>query len=197
MHYQNLCCCVAFCWLKHAFHCHFPQLPQFFNPKLVLSQLRYSGMLETVRIRRAGYPVRRTYEDFLFRYILDWSTVISRSVIRPKITLGLYSHWMDITVYYSKASSPVRALSTEVNVLSFRTYGKCLPSEDFLDLNGNMIWWGRLISEELLRVSRRMSDFQVSVITYQAIAHFRVVFSLAIKARPGAQSFIFKWFNVR
>lgn len=44
------------------------QLPQFFNPKLVLNQLRYSGMLETVRIRRAGYPVRRTYEDFLFRY---------------------------------------------------------------------------------------------------------------------------------
>ncbi|PFX28678.1 Unconventional myosin-X [Stylophora pistillata] len=44
------------------------KLPQFFNPKLVLNQLRYSGMLETVRIRRAGYPVRRTYEDFLFRY---------------------------------------------------------------------------------------------------------------------------------
>ena len=45
------------------------QLPQSFNPKLVLSQLRYSGMLETVKIRRAGFPVRRTYEDFLFRYI--------------------------------------------------------------------------------------------------------------------------------
>ena len=35
-----------------------------------------------------------------------------------------------------------------------------------------------------------MTDFQVSVITYQAIAHFRVAFSLAIKARPGAQPFI-------
>ncbi|XP_073237058.1 unconventional myosin-X-like isoform X2 [Porites lutea] len=44
------------------------KLPQSFNPKVVLSQLRYSGMLETVRIRRAGFPVRRTYEDFLFRY---------------------------------------------------------------------------------------------------------------------------------
>ena len=48
----------------------FFQLPQSFNPKVVLSQLRYSGMLETVRIRRAGFPVRRTYEDFLFRYFL-------------------------------------------------------------------------------------------------------------------------------
>lgn len=26
------------------------------------------GMLETVRIRRAGYPVRRIFGDFLFRY---------------------------------------------------------------------------------------------------------------------------------
>jgi hypothetical protein len=25
------------------------------------------GMLETVRIRRAGYPVRRLFDDFLFR----------------------------------------------------------------------------------------------------------------------------------
>ena len=25
------------------------------------------GMLETVRIRRAGYPVRRPFDDFLFR----------------------------------------------------------------------------------------------------------------------------------
>ena len=34
-----------------------------------------------------------------------------------------------------------------------------------------------------------MSDFQVSVITYQAIAHFGVAFCLAIKARPDAQPF--------
>ena len=34
----------------------------------MLNQLKYSGMMETVRIRRAGYPVRRTFEDFLHRY---------------------------------------------------------------------------------------------------------------------------------
>ena len=26
------------------------------------------GMMETVRIRRSGYPVRREFKDFLFRY---------------------------------------------------------------------------------------------------------------------------------
>ena len=25
-------------------------------------------MMETVRIRRAGFPVRRTFEDFIYRY---------------------------------------------------------------------------------------------------------------------------------
>nr|XP_033965593.1 unconventional myosin-X isoform X1 [Pseudochaenichthys georgianus] len=39
-----------------------------FDPDVVLNQLRYSGMLETVKIRRAGFPVRRTFKDFDSRY---------------------------------------------------------------------------------------------------------------------------------
>uniref|UniRef100_A0A3Q3W028 Myosin X, like 1 n=1 Tax=Mola mola TaxID=94237 RepID=A0A3Q3W028_MOLML len=39
-----------------------------FDPDVVLNQLRYSGMLETVKIRRAGFPIRRTFKDFLSRY---------------------------------------------------------------------------------------------------------------------------------
>ncbi|KAL7865165.1 hypothetical protein SRHO_G00104120 [Serrasalmus rhombeus] len=39
-----------------------------FDPEVVLNQLRYSGMLETVKIRRAGFPVRRNFTDFLNRY---------------------------------------------------------------------------------------------------------------------------------
>ncbi|KAL0985675.1 hypothetical protein UPYG_G00160330 [Umbra pygmaea] len=39
-----------------------------FDPEVVLNQLRYSGMLETVKIRRAGFPVRRMFNDFYIRY---------------------------------------------------------------------------------------------------------------------------------
>jgi len=39
-----------------------------FNVDTVMNQLRYSGMMETVKIRRAGYPVRRAFDDFLFRF---------------------------------------------------------------------------------------------------------------------------------
>uniref|UniRef100_A0AAR2IY67 Myosin X n=1 Tax=Pygocentrus nattereri TaxID=42514 RepID=A0AAR2IY67_PYGNA len=44
------------------------KMPDRFDHSLVLNQLRYSGMLETVRIRRAGFPVRRTFQDFCSRY---------------------------------------------------------------------------------------------------------------------------------
>ncbi|XP_053256571.1 unconventional myosin-X-like isoform X2 [Podarcis raffonei] len=42
--------------------------PNLFNPEVVLKQLRYSGMLETVKVRRAGFPVRWIFQDFLLRY---------------------------------------------------------------------------------------------------------------------------------
>ncbi|XP_064819197.1 unconventional myosin-XV-like, partial [Oncorhynchus masou masou] len=42
--------------------------PGVFETELVGSQLRYSGILETIRIRREGYPVRLAFNVFLFRY---------------------------------------------------------------------------------------------------------------------------------
>jgi myosin-7 len=39
-----------------------------FDRQLVVRQLRYSGMMETIRIRRAGYPIRHSCPDFVDRY---------------------------------------------------------------------------------------------------------------------------------
>ncbi len=38
------------------------QLPLRFNDVLVLRQLRYTGMLETVRIRQSGYSIKYTFQ---------------------------------------------------------------------------------------------------------------------------------------
>ncbi|XP_064639535.1 myosin-VIIa-like isoform X2 [Lineus longissimus] len=42
--------------------------PQLFDRELCCKQLRYSGMMETIRIRRAGYPIRHYFTDFVDRY---------------------------------------------------------------------------------------------------------------------------------
>lgn len=55
-------------------------------------QLRYTGMLETVRIRRAGYNVRLTYEEFiqLYRILLPKGLLSSqKDVIDFLLTMNL------------------------------------------------------------------------------------------------------------
>ncbi|KAF7490609.1 Myosin-VIIa [Sarcoptes scabiei] len=42
--------------------------PMMFDRILCCKQLRYSGMMETIRIRRAGYPIRHTFAEFVERY---------------------------------------------------------------------------------------------------------------------------------
>ncbi|XP_061840189.1 unconventional myosin-XV [Nerophis lumbriciformis] len=39
-----------------------------FDTELVSTQLRYSGIMETIQIRKEGYPVRLTFDGFLSRY---------------------------------------------------------------------------------------------------------------------------------
>uniref|UniRef100_A0A8C6WAU8 Unconventional myosin-VIIb n=1 Tax=Nannospalax galili TaxID=1026970 RepID=A0A8C6WAU8_NANGA len=42
--------------------------PLLFNRELCIQQLRYSGMMETVHIRKSGFPIRYTFEEFSKRF---------------------------------------------------------------------------------------------------------------------------------
>uniref|UniRef100_A0A8C3SBV2 Myosin VIIB n=1 Tax=Chelydra serpentina TaxID=8475 RepID=A0A8C3SBV2_CHESE len=42
--------------------------PLLFDRELCIRQLRYSGMMETIRIRKAGYPIRYSFAEFFERY---------------------------------------------------------------------------------------------------------------------------------
>jgi hypothetical protein len=44
--------------------------PITFEPELVLRQLRYSGVLEAIQIRKSGYPTRKLLSDFFKSYRL-------------------------------------------------------------------------------------------------------------------------------
>ncbi|XP_049928544.1 unconventional myosin-IXAa-like isoform X6 [Epinephelus moara] len=60
------------------------KLPLRFNDSLVLRQLRYTGMLETVRIRQSGYSIKYTFQDFVrhFHVLLPRGTSATKSGIR-------------------------------------------------------------------------------------------------------------------
>ncbi|XP_041650903.1 unconventional myosin-IXAa-like isoform X8 [Cheilinus undulatus] len=60
------------------------KLPLRFNDSLVLRQLRYMGMLETVRIRQSGYSIKYTFQEFVrhFHVLLPRGTNPTKSGIR-------------------------------------------------------------------------------------------------------------------
>lgn len=83
------------------------QQPESFDPEQVLAQLRYAGMLETVRVRRSGYPVRVPHEDFAKRFGLlltgpqqkqppPPARVLCERIlqsIKPPANMGAGTHW--------------------------------------------------------------------------------------------------------
>uniref|UniRef100_A0A8C1ZGV6 Myosin VIIBb n=1 Tax=Cyprinus carpio TaxID=7962 RepID=A0A8C1ZGV6_CYPCA len=62
------------------------KMPMVFDRNLCMQQLRYSGMLDTIKIRKLGYPIRHTFKDFLQRYRVLLKSVdsICRAMIKDK-----------------------------------------------------------------------------------------------------------------
>uniref|UniRef100_A0A8B9JE83 Myosin VIIBb n=1 Tax=Astyanax mexicanus TaxID=7994 RepID=A0A8B9JE83_ASTMX len=72
-----------------------------FDRKLCIQQLRYSGLLETIKIRKLGYPIRHRFTEFLGRYRVllkttdcDPNTVRKNTVdFKKSAALTLQKHW--------------------------------------------------------------------------------------------------------
>ncbi|KAM3876092.1 unconventional myosin-IXb [Diretmus argenteus] len=74
---------------------------------LVLQQLRYTGMLETVRIRRSGYGAKYTFQEFIeqFRVLLPKNSTASKediSVLFEKMGLDPTTYQIGKTKVYLK-----------------------------------------------------------------------------------------------
>ena len=44
------------------------KIPTLYEPGLILNQLQYTGMLDSLRIRKDGWPSRREFQDFYYQY---------------------------------------------------------------------------------------------------------------------------------
>ena len=53
--------------------------PNLFFSNFVFNQIQYLGVLATIQVRKNGFPMRRTYEDFYENYKLVLSKVIDKS----------------------------------------------------------------------------------------------------------------------
>ncbi|XP_058150418.1 unconventional myosin-IXa isoform X1 [Dasypus novemcinctus] len=68
------------------------KLPLRFNDALVLRQLRYTGMLETVRIRQSGYSCKYLFKDFVNHFYV----LLPRNVIPSKFSIQNFFRKIDL-----------------------------------------------------------------------------------------------------
>lgn len=85
----------------------FQQAPHQFDEEIVLRQLRYTGMLETVRIRQAGFNVRLTFDEFIHHYrillprgLLRFVDFIDFSIVILEDVRHLMLSFLFIHLYY-------------------------------------------------------------------------------------------------
>uniref|UniRef100_A0A674A1B6 Myosin VIIB n=1 Tax=Salmo trutta TaxID=8032 RepID=A0A674A1B6_SALTR len=75
--------------------------PMLFDRDLCMRQLRYSGMMETIRIRKAGYPIRYTFDEFLERYrVLLKSSLCDPKVVRRNVVVIVVVHCITATLLH-------------------------------------------------------------------------------------------------
>ncbi|KAL1435531.1 hypothetical protein MTO96_000195 [Rhipicephalus appendiculatus] len=89
------------------------KVPCSFDEGVILQQLRYTGMLETVRIRQSGYSVRLPFEEFIQRYrvLLPRGLISSRSDIRDfllRINLDRNNYQMGKTKVFLRESEKLK-----------------------------------------------------------------------------------------
>lgn len=87
----------------HFVRCILPNLakrPNKFDKELVLNQLRCNGVLEGIRIARAGYPNKMTFEEFFGRYaILNANDIVFTKNMKTNSELILKDIQLDPEVY--------------------------------------------------------------------------------------------------
>ncbi|XP_071643417.1 unconventional myosin-IXb isoform X2 [Temnothorax longispinosus] len=149
------------------------KVPNEFDEETVQRQLRYTGMLETVRIRQAGFNVRLTYEEFiqLYRMLLPKGLLSSQSDVRDfLLTLNLNrdNYQLGTTKVFLRESEKIK-LDIELHqqiITSITTIQKwfraCLERRKFLRLKNAVVqiqsFWRMVSAQRLAQVLRARTE---------------------------------------
>lgn len=154
------------------------KVPNEFDEETVQRQLRYTGMLETVRIRQAGFNVRLTYEEFiqLYRMLLPKGLLSSQSDVRDfLLTLNLNrdNYQLGTTKVFLRESEKIK-LDRELHqqiITSITTIQKwfraCLERRKFLRLKNAVVqiqsFWRMIIAQRLAQSLRARIEAAVHI----------------------------------
>ncbi|KYN18264.1 PREDICTED: unconventional myosin-IXb-like isoform X1 [Trachymyrmex cornetzi] len=156
------------------------KIPNEFDEETVQRQLRYTGMLETVRIRQAGFNVRLTYEEFiqLYRMLLPKGLLSSQSDVRDfLLTLNLNrdNYQLGTTKVFLRESEKIK-LDIELHqqiITSITTIQKwfraCLERRKFLRLKNAIVqiqsFWRMVSAQRLAQVLRARTEAALHIQT--------------------------------
>ncbi|XP_076288846.1 unconventional myosin-IXa isoform X1 [Lasioglossum baleicum] len=154
------------------------KVPNKFDEETVQRQLRYTGMLETVRIRQAGFNVRLTYEEFiqLYRMLLPKGLLSSQSDVRDfLLTLNLNrdNYQLGTTKVFLRESEKIK-LDIELHqqiITSITTIQKwfraCLERRKFLRLKNAVVqiqsFWRMIIAQRLAQSLRARIEAAIHI----------------------------------
>ncbi|KAI5725539.1 hypothetical protein M8J77_016788 [Diaphorina citri] len=183
------------------------KIPNNFDIDTVQRQLRYTGMLETVRIRQAGYNVRLSYDEFiqLYRILLPQGLQSSPSDVREfLLTLNLNRD------NYQIGTSKIFLRESEKLRLDFRLHQQIMGSivaiqkgvrayierKRFCRLKEAAItiqrWWRAVLERRCLRSHLAASTIQRVWRSYRARAWVRSLRDNLVQFQAHARGYLLR-----
>ncbi|XP_066598985.1 unconventional myosin-IXb-like isoform X2 [Prorops nasuta] len=154
------------------------KVPNEFDEETVQRQLRYTGMLETVRIRQAGFNVRLTYEEFiqLYRMLLPKGLLSSQSDVRDfLLTLNLNkdNYQLGTSKVFLRESEKIK-LDIELHqqiITSITTiqnwFRACLERRKFLRLRNAVVqiqsFWRMVAAQKITHNLRAQTEAAIHI----------------------------------
>lgn len=157
----------------HFVRCILPNLdkkPNKFDKSLVLSQLRCNGVLEGIRIARAGFPNKMSYDEFFQRYsILNTVDVFTKNVksnselILKHIKLDPNSYRIGITKVFFKNGilgnlEELRDSSLKRVIATFQSLVRGKQARSKIERQIELIQASQVVSRNLLKLDELVNQ---------------------------------------